>query len=73
MKYKVGDTVLIRTDLINGIFYGTHYVNNLIYKNRGKYFKVAKVGSTSYALSDFPDTIGFTEGMVIKVSQGEKI
>lgn len=72
MKYKKGDVVFLRSDLILGLYYGTHYVNSVINNNKGKYFKIERCDSRSYLLEGFPATTGVTDEMVIKVRQGGK-
>ena len=67
MKFKVGDKVRVREDLVEGNLYGTEYFIGLIEYYRGEVFEVTKVMETSYKLGE--DGLLWTDEMLEEVNE----
>ena len=55
MKYKVGDKVVVRSDLIRGETYGEYYLLSEMYRLRGKTVTIEEVrqkGLPSYRIEE---------------------
>ena len=55
MKHKVGDSVVIRSDLIRGQMYGEYYLLSEMYKLRGETVTIEEVrqeGSQRYRIEE---------------------
>ena len=61
MKYKVGDDVLIRSDLVFGKNYGGFTVDSAVTDKRGKIRTIEKVGDVCYTIDGYPS---FTDEMI---------
>lgn len=67
MKFKIGDKVRVREDLVEGNLYGTEYFIGLMEYYRGKVFEITKVWATSYKLGE--DGLRWTDEMLEEVNE----
>ena len=67
MKFKVGDKVRVREDLVEGNLYGTEYFIGLMESYRGKVFEITKVWAKSYKLGG--DGLRWTDEMLEEVKK----
>lgn len=63
MKYKVGDRVSVRSDLVVGCSYGGFVFTNEMYQFKGKDFIIVEAKRRCYTLANC-DEFGFTESML---------
>lgn len=72
MKYKVGDRVRVRRDLVLGKEYGDFFVNDTMYNRRGDVAEIANVFWAAYHITGIGGSYCWTDEMLEPVSD-EKI
>lgn len=72
MKYKVGDRIRVRRDLVLGRAYGLYFVNDTMYKRRGDIAEIANVFGTAYHITGLGGGYGWTDEMLEPI-RNEKI
>ena len=68
MKYKVGDKVRVRKDLVPGNYYGGVYYVDAMDELKNKEVIITKVGDVAYQLNNF--TCWWSEEMLEPVNEG---
>ena len=68
MRYKVGDKVRVRSDLVVGRKYGTHTFKERMVSSRGAKLRVVEVYPNTFELVGYPE-VGFTNDMLEKVEE----
>lgn len=72
MKYKVGQRVRVRRDLVLGKVYGWHFVNDTMYNRRGDVAEIANVFGAIYHITGLGGSFGWTDEMLEPI-RNEKI
>ena len=72
MKYKVGDKVRVRRDLVLGKRYGSFFVNDIMRNRRGDIAEIANVFGAMYHITGLGGSYGWTDEMLEPI-RNEKI
>ena len=64
MKYKIGDKVRVRRDLVLGKVYGLFFVNETMYSRRGDVAEIANVFGEKYHITGLGGGYGWTDEML---------